>query len=69
MPENMTLPIVLAIAGSIALLAGLFRGGVKAKEIEVPTLARGSRILSSLLGIVLIGIAIWLSSPNVRPEA
>src|SRR4026207_765897 len=60
----MTLPIVLAIAGSVALLIGLFGGGVKAKEIEVPTLARGPRILSSLLGIVLIGIAIWLSQTS-----
>jgi regulation of enolase protein 1 (concanavalin A-like superfamily) len=61
--NNITLPIILAIAGSIALLIGLFGGGVKAKEIEVPTLARGPRILSSLLGMGLIGIAIWLS-PN-----
>lgn len=69
MPENnITLPIILAIAGSIALLTGLFGGGVKAKEIEVPTLARGPRILSSLIGIGLIGIAIWLSSPNTPPE-
>ena len=59
--NNLTLPIILAIAGSVALLIGLFGGGVKAKEIEVPTLARGARILSSLFGIGLIGIAIWLS--------
>ena len=43
----MTLPIVLAIAGSIALLIGLFGGGVKAKEIEGPKLSIGPRILSS----------------------
>ena len=59
----MTLPIVLAIAGSIALLVGLFGGGVKAKEIEVPKLSIGPRILSSLLGIGLIGIAIRLPDP------
>jgi hypothetical protein len=29
----MTLPVILAIAGSVALLVGLFGGGVKAKEI------------------------------------
>jgi len=67
MPENITLQIVLAIAGSIALLIGLFGGGLKAKEIEVPTLARGPRILSSLVGIILIGVAIWLSFPNSPP--
>jgi len=68
----MTLPIVLAVAGSIALLIGLFGGGVKAKEIEVPTLARGPRILSSLVGIILIGIAIRLSGllePTALPAS
>ena len=55
----MTLPIVLAIAGCIALLIGLFGGGVKAKEIEVPKLPVGPRILSSLVGMVLIGASIF----------
>jgi len=58
----MTLPIVLAIAGSIALLVGLFGGGVKAKEIVVPKISIFARILSSLTGVILIGIASWLSS-------
>jgi hypothetical protein len=35
-PEYLTMQIVLAITGSVALLAGLFGGGVKAKEIEIP---------------------------------
>lgn len=59
----MTLPVVLAIAGSIALLVGLFGGGVKAKEIEVPKISALPRISSSLVGILLIGVAIWLSLP------
>lgn len=67
--NNITLPIILAIAGCMALLIGLFGGGVKAKEIEVPTLARGARILSSLLGIVLIRTAIRLSFPYSTPAA
>jgi ricin-type beta-trefoil lectin protein len=58
---NMTLPIVFAIAGSIALLVGLFGGGVKAKEIEVPRISVWSRISSSLIGAALITVAIWLS--------
>ena len=67
MDENMTLQIVLAIAGSIALLTGLFGGGVKAKEIEVPKIPVWPRILSSLVGMALIGIAIRL--PNFTPPA
>ena len=64
----MTLPIVLAIAGSIALLIGLFGGGVKAKEIEVPKISAASRIFSILSGVAMIGIAIWLSFPNLLPS-
>jgi uncharacterized protein DUF1349 len=67
MPENMTLPIVLAITGSIALLIGLFGGGVKAKEIEVPKIPVGSRILSGLVGAILIWTAMRLS--NSLPTA
>ena len=64
----MTLPIVLAVAGSIALLIGLFGGGVKAKEIEVPKLSVWPRILSSIIGTVLIGIAIKLPNPPQSTE-
>ena len=58
----MTLPVILAIAGCAALLAGLFGGGVKAKEIVIPKLSTLPRILSSLAGLVLIGVAIRVSS-------
>jgi hypothetical protein len=65
----MTLPIVLAISGCIALLVGLFGGGVKAKEIEVPRISALPRISSGIFGIALIGIAIWLSlAPNVPSQ-
>ncbi len=57
-PQN-----ILAIAGSVALLVGLFGGGVKAKEIEVPKISTLARIFSSLVGIILIGIAIKLPDP------
>jgi regulation of enolase protein 1 (concanavalin A-like superfamily) len=60
--SNINLQIILAIAGSVALLVGLFGGGVKAKEIEVPKIPTGSRVLSSLVGAVLIWTSIQL--PN-----
>jgi regulation of enolase protein 1 (concanavalin A-like superfamily) len=63
--SNINLQIILAIAGSVALLVGLFGGGVKAKEIEVPKIATGSRVLSGLVGAVLIWISIQL--PNYLP--
>lgn len=57
----MNLPVVIAITGGVALLVGLFGGGVKAKEVVVPRLSTLPRIFSSLIGLILIGIAIWLS--------
>lgn len=68
-PQNLNLQIVLAITGCIALLIGLFGGGVKAKEIEVPKIRVGARILSSLVGIALIGIAIRLPNPIQQAES
>lgn len=66
----MNLPVILAIAGCAALLAGLFGGGVKAKEIVVPKLSTMPRILSSLTGLVLIGVAIWTSqNPSAEVPA
>jgi hypothetical protein len=56
----MTLPVILAIAGCAALLVGLFGGGVKAKELEVPKISFLPRILSFITGMVLIGISIWI---------
>ena len=64
----MTLPIVLAIAGSVALLVGLFGGGVKAKEIEVPKISPASRIFSILMGVAMIGVATRLTFPNILPS-
>jgi hypothetical protein len=65
----MTLQIVLAIAGSVALLAGLFGGGIKAKEIEVPKITMWARIFSSLVGVALIGVAIRLPNTPPSPES
>jgi len=57
----MTLTAILALAGCIALLVGIFGGGVKAKEVEVPLIPIGSRITSSLVGLGLIVTAIWIN--------
>jgi hypothetical protein len=64
----MTLPIVLAIAGSIALLVGLFGGGIKAKEIEVPTLSTLPRILLTVFGIALIGTGITMPPQGLSQQ-
>ena len=62
----MTLPLVLTVAGCIALLVGLLGGGVKAKEIEVPRITVVPRIFSSVIGIALIwaGTRLFLLPDN-----
>jgi hypothetical protein len=52
---------VIAMIGGIALLIGIFGGGVKAKEVEIPLIPTSIRILAGATGIILLGIAIWLS--------
>jgi len=61
----LTVPTIMAIIGGIALLAGLFGGGLELKEIRVPPIPLSSRIISSLTGLVSIAFAIWLSFPNL----
>jgi N-acetylneuraminic acid mutarotase len=55
----MDLPAILAIIGGIALLVGILGGGVEAKEIKIPSISRQARNLSTVSGIVLIGISIF----------
>jgi len=65
----MDVSTVIAIIGGIALLVALFGGGIVAKEIRIPPVSVGLRILSGLLGIALIGTAIWLSLSSRPPAA
>lgn len=60
----MTVPVVFAIAGVIALLLGALGGGIKAKEIEIPPAPPRARILITVAGFIFIGISIWLSTPT-----
>lgn len=60
---------IVVIIGGIALLVGLFGGGIKVKEFEVPQLPGWVRCLSGLVGVLLIAIAIWLSAQEAAPPA
>ncbi len=60
----MTVSVVFAIAGVVALLFGIVGGGIKAKEIEVPLLSARTRLVTILVGITLIGFTIWLENNN-----
>jgi|CXWL01.1.fsa_nt_gi hypothetical protein len=61
----MSVPTVIAVIGGIALLIGIFGGGIRAKEIEIPSINARVRVFSTLTGIVLLAIAALLSSPEI----
>lgn len=58
----MTVSVVFAIAGVIALLFGIIGGGIKAKEVEIPLLPINARVFTITVGLILLGITIWLES-------
>lgn len=60
----MTVPVVFAIAGVVALFLSIW-GGIKAKEIVIPPPPPKARVIVGLLGFVFIGVSIWLSIPNI----
>ena len=57
----MTLPTILALAGCIALLAGLFGGGITVKDLSIPKIANSARFFSTIFGVVLIGLSVSMS--------
>ncbi len=56
----MTVSVVFAIAGVIAFLFGIIGGGIKAREVEVPFLPIVTRVVTVVVGLALIGVAMWL---------
>jgi hypothetical protein len=60
----MTVPVVLAIAGVVTLFLGVWGGGIKAKEIEIPPAAPKARLIAGIIGLIFIGISIRLSLPT-----
>lgn len=65
----MEVSAIIAIIGGIALIVGLFGGGVEAKEVKFPKVAGWLRAASILLGAALIGMAVWLSYFNPVPPS
>jgi hypothetical protein len=69
----MTLPVVLAIAGCVALLIGVFGGQIEVQTLRVNRPSLLQRIFAVLFGLIFIGIAIWLgyspapTSPAPQP--
>ena len=60
----MTGELFVLILGCALLGIGAVGGGVKVKELEVPSLRKGTRILSGIVGVFLIGLSLLLSPPK-----
>lgn len=56
---------VLVIIGGVALLIGLFGGGVEVSQIKFPKLDKWQRVFAGLVGALLIGLGLVLD-PSVR---
>jgi len=61
----MNIETVLATGGVVALLVGIFGGGVEAANVKIPPIPGRLRGVSALTGIILIVIAIFLSKPEL----
>ncbi len=61
---SITIPLIIAVTGCIALLIGLSGGGVKAKEVSVPKITPRARVISSFIGLMMVVLASWLYVQN-----
>ncbi len=49
---------LLAIAGVVLLAAAILGGGIQVKEISIPKIGRGQRLLAAIAGVVLLVFAL-----------
>ncbi len=64
----MSIEVISFLAGLLLLFIALIGGGFKAKEIEIPKVSTGIRIMSAIVGIVLlvIGISVYFSKEEPK---
>ena len=55
------------VLGAILLAAGIFGGGIKVKELEIPQLTLVSRILAAEFGVALVSYGLYTTSQKVGP--
>lgn len=61
------IPLILVLAGCLALLTGLFGGGFTIKDYSIPKITALPRVMSGLAGMALIGGAMWLYARPAGP--
>ena len=63
----MDVSAVIATVGGIALMVGILGGGIEAERIKVPIIPKLPRLISGLVGAILIITSVWLSSFPRQP--
>lgn len=61
----MDVSAIIAIIGGIALLVGVFGGGIEAKEIKIPPIQAIFRVIAFAVGVILILVAVITSKPDL----
>lgn len=61
----MDVSAIIAIIGGIALLVGVFGGGIEAKEIKIPPIHAIFRVIAFAVGVILILVAVITSKPDL----
>lgn len=64
----MTLQTISFIFGALLILVGILGGGFEVKELKIPKVHIGSRLISSFAGVLFISFAVWLSFGKVNIE-
>jgi PAN domain len=62
----MTLQTLSFIFGALLLLVGILGGGFEIKEVKIPLIATGGRVVSSIVGVVFITLASFPSVVNQK---
>ena len=66
---SMSAGILLLVLGSLLLVVGIIGGGFEVKELKIPRVGTGSRILAGMVGALLIVIGVGINDPNSSNSA
>jgi hypothetical protein len=58
--------VILSVAG-VLIVAGIIGGGIEVKEMKIPKMSMRARVLSVIVGLVLLGGGLYVS-PSPTPE-
>jgi hypothetical protein len=61
----MSIEAMSFILGGLLVAVGLLGGGIEIRELKVPAISQISRVLSFIVGIVFIGLTLFLTSQQI----